>query len=164
MDSAPSIAAVSDEITNTIRPSESRGEIVHPNVSSTSEDEDHPSSLSDVQSDLSPASSVASSHIDPVDEQSTSDCDSIWDDDDDDYARNYRYRWVGESTRQEGQELITYSRASLSLKSPSPRSLRPDKRKHPSRFQSNDPIPVEDQLYHPPLPILPALPSAFRVS
>ncbi len=113
MDSAPSIAAVSDEITNIIRPSESRGEIVHPNVSSTSEDEDDPGSLSDVQSDLSPASSVASSHIDPVDEQSTSDCDSILEDDDD-YARNYRYDWVSESTRQEGQELITYSRASLS--------------------------------------------------
>ncbi len=163
MDSALSIAAVSDENTSIIRPSESRGEIVHPNVSPTSEDEDHPGSLSDVQSDLSPASSVASSHIDPVDEQSTSDCDSI-PDDDDYYARNYRDLWVSESTRQEGQELITYSRASLSLESPSPHSLRSNKRKHPSRFQSNDPIPVEDQLYHPPLPILPVLPSAFRVS
>ncbi len=103
-----------------------------------------------MQSDLSPASSVASSHMDPVDEQSTSDCDSI-SDDDDNYARKYRDRWVSELTRQEGQELNTYSRASLSLESPSPRSLRPDKRKHPSRFQSNDPIPVED----PVIPILP---------
>ncbi len=113
MDSASSIAAVLDKNTSIIRPSESRGEIVHPNVNSTSEDEDHPGSLSDVQSDLSPASSVASSHIDPVNEQSTSDGDSI-SYDDNDYAWYYRNEWVSESTRQEGQELITYSRASLS--------------------------------------------------
>ncbi len=143
MDSAPSIAAVSDENTSIIGFSESRGEIVHPDVSPTSEDEDHPGSSSYIQSDLSPASVVDSSNINPVNEQSTSDCDSILDDDDY-YARNYRDHWVSESTRQEGQELITYSRASFSLESPSPHSLRPDKWKHPSRFQSNDPTPVKD--------------------
>ncbi len=104
MDSAPSITAVSDENTSIIRPSESRGEIVHPNVSPTSEDEDHPGSLSDVQSDLSPASSVASSHIDPVDEQSTSDGDSI-SYNDNYYAWWYRYQRVSESTRQEGARI-----------------------------------------------------------
>ncbi len=112
MDSALSIAGASDQNTDIIAPSEPQGAIVHPNVSPTSEDEDHPGSSSDVQSDLSPTSLVASSHMDPVDEQSTSDGDSI--SDDDDYAWKYRDEWVSESTRQEGQELITYSRASLS--------------------------------------------------
>ncbi|KAK0432219.1 hypothetical protein EV421DRAFT_1742485 [Armillaria borealis] len=80
------IAAVSDQDTNIIGPSEPQGEIVHPNVSSTSEDEEPimeaiSSSSSDVRLELSPKLLVAGSHIDPVDEQSTSASD-----DDDDYG------------------------------------------------------------------------------
>ncbi len=160
-------------------PLEPQGEIVHPNVSSTSEDEEPileaiSDSSSNVQSVLSSTSLVAGSHIDPVNEQSAgasvslsdndNDNDDNDNDNDDNYVWNHRDEWVSESARQEGQILITYSRASLSLELPSLHSLRMAKQKQLSRFQSNDPILVKSPLYHPPLPILPALPSAFRVS
>ncbi|KAK0216685.1 hypothetical protein EDD85DRAFT_995519, partial [Armillaria nabsnona] len=97
MDSAPSIAAVSDQNTDIIRPSEPRGEIVHPTVSSTAEDEELileaiSDSSSDVHSELFSTSLVAGSHIDPVIEQSAGDSISV-SDDDDEYVQKYRDKW-----------------------------------------------------------------------
>ncbi|SJL15975.1 uncharacterized protein ARMOST_19488 [Armillaria ostoyae] len=91
------MASVSDQNMDIIAPSDPQGEIVHPNVSSTSEDEEpileaiSGSSL-DVPSDLSSISLVAGSHIDPVDEKSASDSVSV-SDNDDFYVRNYRDKW-----------------------------------------------------------------------
>ncbi|KAK0433083.1 hypothetical protein EV421DRAFT_2063400, partial [Armillaria borealis] len=95
-DSIPHIAAGLGQNMNIIAPSESQGEIVHPNVSSTSEDEEPvletiPDSSSDVRPELSPNSLVAGSEIYPVDEQSTSNCDSL-SDDVDRYVRRYTDR------------------------------------------------------------------------
>ncbi len=68
-----------------ITPSEPQGEIVHLNISSSSEEgepvrEAISNSSSDMQPELLLESLVPGSHIDPIDEQSTSDCDSILDD------------------------------------------------------------------------------------
>ncbi len=120
MDSASSIAAVSDQNTNIIGTSEPRGEIVHLTVSSTSEDEELileaiSSSSVDMQSDLSSTSLVAASHIDLFNEESAGDSFSFLDNDDD-YVRSLRRfldAFVSESARQERQELMTYSRASI---------------------------------------------------
>ncbi len=95
------MASVSDQNTNIIGPSEPQGEIVDPNISSTSDDgepvlETIPDSSSNGQSDLSSTSLVAGSHIDPVNEQ------SIRLSNDNYYVRNYRHKWVSNSARQEG--------------------------------------------------------------
>ncbi len=116
-DCVPSITAISGHNADMITHSEPQGEIVHPNISSTSEEgepvrEAISNSSSDMQPELLPESLVPGSHIDPIDEQSTSDGDSFLDDDynnyDDYNERKYRCNWVSESARQEEQELITY--------------------------------------------------------
>ncbi|SJL15983.1 uncharacterized protein ARMOST_19497 [Armillaria ostoyae] len=96
-DSTPSIAALSGQNANMIAPSEPQGEIVHPNISSTSDDgepilETISNSSSDVQPELSSASLVAGSPIDSVDEQSASVSVSV-SDNGNYYVRNYRKKW-----------------------------------------------------------------------
>ncbi|PBK92023.1 hypothetical protein ARMGADRAFT_195446 [Armillaria gallica] len=87
------MASVSSQNTDIIAPSEPRRE----NTSSTSEHEEPileaiSGSLTDLQSDLSSTSLLEYSHIDPVDEQSTSNSVGV-SDDDDNYVWNYRDKW-----------------------------------------------------------------------
>ncbi|KAK0429517.1 hypothetical protein EV421DRAFT_1914638 [Armillaria borealis] len=90
------MASISEQNTDIIAPSEPQEEIVHLNVSSTSEDKELileviSGSSSDVQSDLPLTSLVAGSHIDPVNEQSAGDSVSVLDNDN--YVWNYRHVW-----------------------------------------------------------------------
>ncbi|KAK0433077.1 hypothetical protein EV421DRAFT_1910373 [Armillaria borealis] len=126
MDSPPSIAAISDQNANVIGPSESPGEIAHPNVSSTSEDEERileaiSGSSLEVQPDLSSTSLVAGSHIDPVDEQSASDSVSL-SRNDDNYAWWYRDDWGITLPRVTISALTETGQAEESIKVPKQRS------------------------------------------
>ncbi|PBK58619.1 hypothetical protein ARMSODRAFT_1034567 [Armillaria solidipes] len=135
-DSALSMASVSDQNTDIIVPSEPQGEIVHLNVSSTSEDVERileaiSDSSSDVQSDLSSTSLVAGSHIDPVDEESAG--DSVSDsDDDDDYVQKYKDEWGITLPRVVISTFTETGQAEESIKVPKQRSYTGQKPVIPS--------------------------------
>ncbi|KAK0432228.1 hypothetical protein EV421DRAFT_1911130 [Armillaria borealis] len=125
-DSAPSIATFSGQNANIAVPSEPQGEIVHPNVNCTSEDEEPiletiPDSSSDVQPDLSSTSLVAGSHIDPVDEQSAGDSVNV-SDDDDDYVQEYKDKWGITLPRVTISAFTETGQAKESIKVPNQRS------------------------------------------
>ncbi len=168
----PSGVSVSDGNSNLTAPSETVEETQHPTGSDSSEGEGRavleaiPDSLGAVRPEVPSTSSEAGSQSDPVDDEesnSSSDLDS--DDRHKEWLSEcYKHEWVCQSAKETEKKFDYISRASLSPKSPFPRSLRPAKRKRLSRFPSSGRTWVEVLLYHPLLPTLPVLRWAFRWS
>ncbi len=119
-----------------------------------------------VRPEVVSALSAAGPQIDPADEESNSDSDTVSDDINDKKSFCYRYResWVCQSAAQTEKKFKCISRASLFPKSPFLRSLRPARWNRLLRFQSSGRTPSKSRYIILPCRHSLRYPSALRGS